>query len=1557
MESIIEKQILNEKIHKELNNPDIENYIIGKNENETFGNIISKTKQIEKAFLTYKLNEDLFKCLNLDDIIKEPLLQNEKISLDNENLLPENEKSLTSKNKINFLDQDMKKLLDNLEEICSLEYPIKNLDEKIIEQDNLSEISSIYKSSNNNIINNNDIEQKSIFRESIIDKRKTIYEREYTINTKNSCKINLNDENDSLIDNSLSFELNDNKKENLSPINFLYMLESINEKQNEKEIDFNEYYPLEIYKSKNELNIDILKTTNKDLLYKTIENIQINDKLNCFSLDKSSSIIYSGSSLGNIYIFELSNGKIIEKINTKESEIMSINIYNNFIVTGHKNGVILIFQDNKLIDTIKDNNSSIIFVEFIKINLTKKKIELISSDLNGNVKLIIRAKGFFLNKNISEIIFESKNTPVYNIIIINNEIDFSKTKKKNMIFIFCSIFNIVIKKISKNHKKIDDEKLEISSSEKNFEKQIPDCCYGKCLIQLEKNDNNSIKELNIILISWGNQILLYGNINNEKSIKDIKLIKKVLHDNEIIKIGYLSDSFFYIIDSKFNLKIFNTFNLEDKSEEIKYNLISLKNIDLKSNGYLYYTINDFTNLTIFYSKNILTYEKGIIIIGNKEVILFELLNWADILNLFCEKYEFEKMFCLGIIIFDNLNIISKINGNYIENYKNKQSFGLIHKYYFHMIESKSKDNIIKAIKICCEFCIKSKLINTLVDFFPIIKFTNQEEIFYEIFSDYVMNGDLLNITDIDESFLKKYIEYYIDKKEKLRISLILLRFNTLILIKNEILELITKYDLLNPYIYICMNVNLEEFDYYKPIHFMFGIIEDKFEYCNYSTFIIFHNKKFYNEELLSCKQYFKHKLLWYCDLCLKGIKYPSNKLMEKKKHEDIVKKISLFLINEKTLDCLLTFDSFTYFNIFSKLYLNNNLYQIINSDYCEDFLYTVGLVNLKTTNISPKYLIYKITKYIDSMESENFYIKKDFYDFIGNICKNKEIIFNLSNDLLLNASLFLIDYNSKKSYTNDKDNFNCHSIEGIYNYNEELENQEEIILSIINKMKDVRLFYKEDAENLLKHNFHTSYKKLQLFLLKEAKHYEDYLNGQIEYFKSINLNEKNEKINLEIEKFFRWIQNSLTETKKMKDQKYFIEFKKEIINNLQNLCEISVIEFSLLIDNWFNNNIEEVIQHLENSPNFQNVYIDKFIKSYLKMEKDHEIIKNLILKKIKILIKINQEDQIVETLKQFNYVCDKKLLFFLKEQKIYDAAIYIYQILGLVDEGLNLVIEILEKNFKEIINNLNSEKFNSNIINNYRDIYFKFLSLGIQLCRENSFNNNIIKEENKEVDEFWLNFLNALYKIRTIFKPLFKENLNNEKTYDFSIVNKDLDDSINLIIGAMTEYVPIPVLIEIVSNKCKEAGLKEYAQMIRQMFLSYDITGSILKYTFMCIRKSTINKFNELCHQKIKGYYIKNFICDYCNKNIDDGNIIILKCNHCFHSECCYKINNNYYCNICEDINEIKDIKINETNIIKQSKFYVKTKNFELFHRKKNLINLTKINKHIIEDLNDIDNI
>ena len=55
-----------------------------------------------------------------------------------------------------------------------------------------------------------------------------------------------------------------------------------------------------------------------------------------------------------------------------------------------------------------------------------------------------------------------------------------------MIFIFCSIFKIVLKKVSRNHKKCEDEKYEILPFDNNFEKQIPDCSYGNCFIQFKK---------------------------------------------------------------------------------------------------------------------------------------------------------------------------------------------------------------------------------------------------------------------------------------------------------------------------------------------------------------------------------------------------------------------------------------------------------------------------------------------------------------------------------------------------------------------------------------------------------------------------------------------------------------------------------------------------------------------------------------------------------------------------------------------------------------------------------------------------------------------------------------------------------------------------------------------------------------------------------------------------------------------------------------------------------------------------------------------------------------
>ena len=111
----------------------------------------------------------------------------------------------------------------------------------------------------------------------------------------------------------------------------------------------------------------------------------------------------------------------------------------------------------------------------------------------------------------------------------------------------------------------------------------------------------------------------------------------------------------------------------------------------------------------------------------------------------------------------------------------------------------------------------------------------------------------------------------------------------------------------------------------------------------------------------------------------------------------------------------------------------------------------------------------------------------------------------------------------------------------------------------------------------------------------------------------------------------------------------------------------------------------------------------------------------------------------------------------------------------------------------------------------------------------------------------------------------------------------------------MTEYVKIPLLIDIVSIKCKDAGFKEFSKIIENMFFSYSRTEFIFKYAHLCIKKSTLNNFFQLISENKKAFYFDNFICDFCHKEIANESIILFKCKHNFHFDCCLKKNNNFY--------------------------------------------------------------
>ena len=151
-----------------------------------------------------------------------------------------------------------------------------------------------------------------------------------------------------------------------------------NIKKETKETDL---YPLDTYKKNNELKIPLLLEQEKDIqfqslkekmLIKEIKNNNTEEVFSTFIIDKPNQepgskdqiYMYAGTFKGKIIKVLLNNKKTQNNTNTndniseifdsKEDCINSIDIFENIIVTGHQNGSILFWEDNKILDKKKN---------------------------------------------------------------------------------------------------------------------------------------------------------------------------------------------------------------------------------------------------------------------------------------------------------------------------------------------------------------------------------------------------------------------------------------------------------------------------------------------------------------------------------------------------------------------------------------------------------------------------------------------------------------------------------------------------------------------------------------------------------------------------------------------------------------------------------------------------------------------------------------------------------------------------------------------------------------------------------------------------------------------------------------------------------------------------------------------------------------------------------------------------------------------------------------------------------------------------------------------------
>ena len=225
-----------------------------------------------------------------------------------------------------------------------------------------------------------------------------------------------------------------------------------------------------------------------------------------------------------------------------------------------------------------------------------------------------------------------------------------------------------------------------------------------------------------------------------------------------------------------------------------------------------------------------------------------------------------------------------------------------------------------------------------------------------------------------------------------------------------------------------------------------------------------------------------------------------------------------------------------------------------------------------------------------------------------------------------------------------------------------------------------------------------------------------------------------------------------------------------------------------------------------------------------------------------------------------------------------------------------MATEKLNESINKIINNINEEKdFDEIIIE-----FYKYLNDIKKICENNDLH----------LQELWFKILTKFYEYEKRANELLKIN-------KFISKKKKLTEKLSLLISTeikellekMCSFVSVTEVLNFVSENNKDAGFKEFRELITKLLGSYGNFTNILYSTRKLLTNSILS--DEMQFQKInlKGDLLNAKQCDLCKKEFEEIQgkkeyIIVFNCNHIFHKECIVKNKQqrNVECPLCKDL-------------------------------------------------------
>ena len=1323
-------------------------------------------------------------------------------------------------------------------------------------------------------------------------------------NNNNNIIINDKEKNQKHIFKSPLEFISQNEKNNYSPIplpsNFL-ILKSHNSNFIPKSLEFLPKYTLSslIYNNNDSINNN--------------NNNNNNNIITCMAIENDD--LFIGNFFGVIYYYSLSKERLIKKL-TKDEIFMTkkkdrvvncLLLYENFLFGGFKNGYITIWdvsdKENIYCRFFVDKHERREIIGIGFVNWENKILELISSDIEGNVYFINVWEGYLYSTIESEkiIINENDDEIFFNICRINiSSTDIKKHKLKcTFFFAFCSLYNIYIYQIKPNLMRIFHFKKPFYIISKNV--FLNDFSAGFSFIPRNYNDlldyNKDYKVLNmfynytVFAISWEKIITIYAIVFENKDFMQIVPISNYENECAIVRCGFVSNSIVFIVDIKNNIKILNIIFMEPG--KYNYNNINnnINNIIIGNfcieEGILFQMILPEDKTKMIKNKmtfnNVIMYEnKKLFILGNKNFYYGMVINWEQILNKIQKDGKWFDVLKIGLEMFNGkINMLIDIPVDEEER-KYKIGFvikGIIFQYILIKINSNNNNIIKDVIKLSIEFCIEVNDIDYLFNqIFPVVKMRAFENIFYEMLEPFIYNNMIKDVK-MDKLTAIKMINLFIKKNNANNLNKLLLHFNINTIDVEEIKNICIKFNLIDALIYL--NMNGKEKDYFFCVEKIFEL----FDKNNNNSFIDY-NKNVENIE--NYKQFFGHKLFWYLNLCLDGKNYSFFDRIDKKKHVEIVLKIFDWIFKKNIIKKLINFDYVSLFNIFLKFFCDEKILKIINeknknlNNFVDVIIENTILLNDQKKSFALCELIIKIGINIENIN-------------------NKVIIEHLNNFILFYSIIIENEENENEFYLIERKNKD-------YLLN---------ISTAINKL--IEKFFiddEEEIENLLNQIEETDFILVKIylnFLLEEFIICFNLLMNDYDYY------DKKEKIFEYVNKIFEKIKKNIENNKKNKE--ILFNFKEEIKKYFLNLVSFSISKTFSLISNHFDNNHLLLINSLKNK-NFQLNYIEYYLNkiNYYEISKNecleyYEILTTHIL----LLCQLNKKKNIILNIKKNPFYPIQNCLDICLKYNETDAIIFFYTKLEDYKSALNYnCIKLLEI-FENFVNNLNEGILNKK---NFEFGISQEINKCINLCE------NVKNEIDQEI------MFNQLIRIFTNFNKIIKDNLNKLSKENVFYFKTLLNDNLKKLFSIIYPYLGMQKILNYNIQNFKNLERNDFKFIMIDMFEGINSYINILSISKDILLKNTLEKINKFFVLKKKGFCFDKKNCDVCNK-ILNNEIVFFMCGHLIHLLCCFMENekNDFACTVClknEVENSIafniEDIKVNYS-IVSDNNIETKKKN------------------------------